>query len=199
MPTPITPFLYGPGYTWLIISHFQWDLLQTIATAFLSSSLVGSFTHCKYSLTSGFQIILQTWYPLIYCLYALSSPNTNLWTHIGVDRTILDKFQVQSLSFLKSCLYDQNVRKNGREQKTALKSCESYSLRQFNAAFLKLVLFLRLKNTTLYRAARAKYPFFTIFHSFFYHRFLKQGKSIWEETNTQTKTDTLLRSQWCPL
>ena len=110
VPTPITPFLYGPGYTWLIISHFQWDLLQTIATAFLSSSLVGSFTHCKYSLTSGFQIILQTWYPLIYCLYALSSPNTNLWTHIGVDRTILDKFQVQSLSFLKSCLYDQNVR-----------------------------------------------------------------------------------------
>ena len=61
----------------------------------------------------------------------------------------------------------QKFRKNGREQKTALKSCESYSLRQFNVTFLKLVLFLRLKNTTLYRAARAKYPFFTIFHSFF--------------------------------
>ena len=40
----------------------------------------------------------------------------------------------------------QKFRKNGRGQKTALKSCESYPLRQFNATFLKLVLFLRLKN-----------------------------------------------------
>ena len=31
-------------------------------------SLVGSFLHQKHAPTNGFQIIIQTWYPLIYLL-----------------------------------------------------------------------------------------------------------------------------------
>ena len=32
----------------------------SMTTTFLSTSLVGYLTHCKYSLTYGFQIIVQT-------------------------------------------------------------------------------------------------------------------------------------------
>ena len=44
--------------TWPITSYIQLRLVQTIATAFLSISLVGSSMYCKYSPTSGFQVII---------------------------------------------------------------------------------------------------------------------------------------------
>ena len=36
----------------------QRELVETTATAFLSTLLVGSFTYCKHSPNSGFQIII---------------------------------------------------------------------------------------------------------------------------------------------
>ena len=42
--------------TWTTTSSLQCKLVLTTETASLSNSLVGSFTHYKHSLTSGFQI-----------------------------------------------------------------------------------------------------------------------------------------------
>ena len=74
--------------TWPTTSFLQRALVKTTATTFLSTSLVGSFKHCKHSPTSGFQIIIYTWYPLIYCLLGLFSLSVGLLTHFEFDCTI---------------------------------------------------------------------------------------------------------------
>ena len=44
--------------TWTTTCPLQWELVRTKETAFLSTSLTGSFTRYKHSSTSGFQIII---------------------------------------------------------------------------------------------------------------------------------------------
>lgn len=51
-------------YSFPTTSYIKWELVETTATAFSSSSLVGSFKHCKYLPTCGFQIIIKIQHPL---------------------------------------------------------------------------------------------------------------------------------------
>ena len=51
-------------YSFPTTSYIKWELVETTATAFSSSSLVGSFKHCKYLPTCGFQISIKIQHPL---------------------------------------------------------------------------------------------------------------------------------------
>ena len=73
--------------TWPITSFLQSELVRTRTTAFISTQLIGSFTHCKHLPTSGFQNIINM----------ISSNILSLGSFFSLHR---------SLDTLQSILYD---------------------------------------------------------------------------------------------